>query len=246
MSKRHLRVIPVYSFKDTAIILSFIVCLCVIRKIIKYNIIPHITQRITQLDKTELRRTVRNRRRSLSAKQQVAAACGLLVQLQSVPAFLTATKIAMYLVNDGEIDPIDVMKWCWSNSKQTYIPIVVEGGGSTLLFANVNGQTEYAENRFDIREPLVEPNQIVSAQHLDLVLMPLVAFDQKGNRVGMGGGFYDSTFAFLNKTSTREHLDKPQLIGIAHEIQKVEGVSAEHWDIPLTTVVTDQHVYRLG
>ena len=196
-------------------------------------------------DKNNLRKTIRNRRRSLSAEQQVAAAQGLLARLQTVPAFLTATKIAMYLINDGEIDPIDVMQWCWSNSKQAYLPIVVEKGGNTLLFANVNEQTEYAENRFGIREPLVEPNQMVSAQYLDLVLMPLVAFDQKGNRVGMGGGFYDTTFAFLQKTSARECPDKPQLIGIAHEIQQVDDISAEHWDIPLTTVVTDKCIHTV-
>ncbi|WP_424946083.1 5-formyltetrahydrofolate cyclo-ligase [Candidatus Spongiihabitans sp.] len=195
--------------------------------------------------KAALRGAMRARRRSLSADQQAVAARGLLAQLQSVAAFLEATKIALYLAHDGEIDPIEAMKWCWHNSKQACLPIVQAGKNrpnNTLVFANVNEQTEYAENRFSISEPVVEQDQMIQAQSLDLVLMPLVAFDQNGNRLGMGGGFYDTTFAFLTEKST----DKPRLIGIAHEIQKVDTISAEHWDIPLTTVVTDKNIYNLG
>ena len=188
---------------------------------------------------------MRDKRRSLSPDQQAVAASGLLAQLQSVAAFLAAMKIALYLTNDGEIDPMDVMKWCWRNSKQTYLPIVVQEEKNTLLFANVNEQTEYVENRFSIREPVVEQNQIIQAQSLDLALMPLVAFDQNGNRIGMGGGFYDTTFAFLKEKSTDQPHHNPRLIGIAHEIQKVGDIAVDYWDIPLTTVVTDKNIYTL-
>ncbi len=188
---------------------------------------------------------MRDKRRSLSPDQQAVAASGLLAQLQSVAAFLAATKIALYLTNDGEINPMDVMKWCWRNSKQTYLPIVVQEEKNTLLFANVNEQTEYVENRFSIREPVVEQNQIIQAQSLDLALMPLVAFDQNGNRIGMGCGFYDTTFAFLKEKSTDKPHHNPRLIGIAHEIQKVDDIAVDYWDIPLTTVVTDKNIYTL-
>ncbi len=194
--------------------------------------------------KVALRNAIRDKRRSLSPDQQAVAARGLLAQLQSVAAFLAATKIALYLTHDGEIDPRDVMKWCWQNSKQAYLPMVVQGEKNTLLFANVNEQTEYVENRFSIKEPVVEQDQIIQAQRLDLVLVPLVAFDQNGNRIGMGGGFYDTTFAFLKEKLTDQSHHNPRLIGIAHEIQKVGDIAAEHWDVPLTTVVTDKNIYN--
>lgn len=196
--------------------------------------------------KAPLRKAMRDKRRSLSNHQQAAAAHGLLAQLQAAETFLAATKIAMYLVHDGEIDTIEVMKWCWQNSKQTYLPIVVQAEKNTLLFANVNEETEYVENRFGIKEPIVEQAQIIQAQGLDLVLMPLVAFDQNGNRVGMGGGFYDTTFAFLKENPATKCHYNPQLIGVAHEIQQVDDISAEHWDIPLMTVVTDKNMYNFG
>ncbi len=113
---------------------------------------------------------------------------------------------------------------------------------NTLLFASVTVQTRYADNRYGIKEPLVKSADIIGAERLDLVLMPLVAFDESGNRIGMGGGFYDRTFAFKQSRSEK----KPYLIGIAHEIQKVDAIAAEHWDVPLTMVVTDKQVYRPG
>ena len=157
----------------------------------------------------------------------------------------------MYLVNDGEIDPIEVMKWCWENEKQTYVPVIVQQENNTLVFAQVHRGTEFIENNYGIREPVVEPDQVISAEHLDLVLTPLVAFDSNGNRVGMGGGYYDSTFEFIKirsgKTSLTSGSDvHPVLIGIAHEIQRVDKIDAEHWDIPMNTVVTDKNVYTLG
>ena len=115
----------------------------------------------------------------------------------------------------------------------------------------MDGGTEFTENKFGIREPVVEPGHVIHAETLDLVLTPLVAFDNNGNRVGMGGGYYDTTFEFINNRAAKTSLapgseDRPELIGIAHEIQKVEQICAEHWDIPIYTVVTDKSIYKLG
>ena len=81
---------------------------------------------------------------------------------------------------------------------------------------------------------------MIAPRELDLVLLPLVGFNRSGNRSGMGGGFYDTAFAF-KKTRPRR---LPRLIGLAHEIQLVENIDAEHWDIPLCAVVTDRRIYR--
>ena len=153
----------------------------------------------------------------------------------------------MYLASDGEVNPIEVMKWCWNNSKQSYVPIVVQEVKNSLLFAEINAQAEFTKNCFNINEPVVARDQIIKAEDLDLVLLPLVAFDQHGNRIGMGGGFYDTTFAFLKNNATEGAIQvKPRLIGIAHEFQQVEEISSEYWDIPLTMVVTDKQIYSFG
>ena len=181
---------------------------------------------------------MRARRNALGPARQDAASVGLLEQLLSLRSFQSARMVAMYLVNDGEIDPVRVMQWCWENAKIPTVP-VVQGGCGILVFAEVTPQTRFRENRFGIREPVVTQTRIVTRRQLDVVLLPLVAFDQSGNRLGMGGGFYDRTFEFLANTD----VIRPELIGIAHEIQKVKQINVEPWDIPLTTVVTDQQVY---
>ena len=189
--------------------------------------------------KPELRKRLRARRRSLSRAHQTGAARNLLAQLKSLPVFRNARKIAMYLANDGEIDPVRVMAWCWRNGIQCYVPVVIPGGRNTLVFAEATEHTTFVENRFGIQEPVVRGHNLIDPQQLDLVLLPLVAFDTNGNRVGMGGGFYDATFGSVRETGG----DRPRLIGIAHDIQRVGRIDAEPWDIPLSAVVTDAAVY---
>ena len=76
---------------------------------------------------------------------------------------------------------------------------------------------------------------------MDLLFLPLVAFDTHGNRMGMGGGFYDRSLAFLQQ---KNGLKKPVLAGLAHEIQKVEQLLTQNWDIPLDFVITEKQLYR--
>jgi 5-formyltetrahydrofolate cyclo-ligase len=73
-----------------------------------------------------------------------------------------------------------------------------------------------------------------------LVLLPLVAFDATGNRLGMGGGYYDRSFAFKKSLPPAS---KPILVGIAHQLQKVAALSVEHWDIVMDTIATNRALY---
>lgn len=193
-------------------------------------------------DKTQLRKLLRASRRALESKTQHAAAESLLAQLLALKSFTDSKKIAMYLASDGEIDPVYVIDWCQRNGRKSYLPVVrQQEGRNSLLFAEVFIDSTFKENKFGILEPVVGPAELVRGKDLDLVLLPLVGFDAHGNRIGMGGGFYDTTFEFLKLQKKR----KPELIGIAHEIQKVGKIAAESWDVPLNMVVTDQHTYEL-
>lgn len=190
--------------------------------------------------KAARRQQTRQQRRAVSPAQQTAAAQALLAQLQTLPAFMPARHIALYLVHDGEIDPCEVMRWCWQHDRHCYVPLVM-AGERQLLFGEVLAQSEYQPNRFGINEPIVTPAQTRPATAMDFVLVPLVAFDAVGNRLGMGGGFYDTTFAFMH---TRPSTATPTLVGVAYELQKVPHIACEPWDLPLPTVVTEQHIYH--
>ena len=188
-------------------------------------------------DKKRLRGMLRAARRDLAREAQESAAHGLLARLLEMPEFLDASRIALYLPNDGEIDTREVIDWCQGNDRQACLPVVQRSDNRNwLLFAEYAKGASLLPNDLGIPEPQVDPSELIPARELDLVLLPLVGFDESG----MGGGFYDTTFEFVRQ----EAASRPRMVGIAHEVQKVPCIDVESWDIPLPVVVTDQNIYR--
>ena len=164
----------------------------------------------------------------------------MLKNLLKVQSFIQARRVSMYYPNDGEIDPGLAMLKALSMSKRCYYPVIFPGRKPKLFFAPVFPGCRLKPDRMGILSPDVPSSQWLNPARLDLILLPLVAFDERGSRIGMGGGFYDASLAFL---STRKHWRRPKLIGIAHEIQKADKITADHWDVPLEMIVTDIAVY---
>lgn len=184
---------------------------------------------------------MRKKRQNLDENQQDKAASDLLKNILRIRSFIQAKRISMYFPNDGEIDPTLVMLSALSMSKRCYYPIIFPGRKPKLFFAPVIPGCRLKPDRMGILSPVVPCAQWLKPAQLDLILLPLVAFDDAGSRIGMGGGFYDASLAFL---STRKHWQRPKLIGIAHEIQKAEKITTDHWDVPLEMIVTDKAVYH--
>jgi 5-formyltetrahydrofolate cyclo-ligase len=199
---------------------------------------------VTSADtRNTLRHELRARRQDLSAPEQTHAAHQLIAHLVATRLYRVSRRVAVYLPNDGEIDPVPLMARIWKMNKTCYLPILSRLQHDRLWFAPFTQNTPLAANRFGILEPVVPARTWVRAQELDLILMPLVGFDTHGNRLGMGGGFYDKSLAFLrHRTLWR----KPHLIGLAHDFQRVKKIEASAWDIPLQAVATDQSVYHFG
>jgi 5-formyltetrahydrofolate cyclo-ligase len=191
-------------------------------------------------DKSDLRQKLRARRRALSADEQHQAARRLAVNLSGTRLFLTCRRVACYLPNDGEIDSAPVIERIRRLRKILYLPVLSRLSHDRLWFAEAGPKTKFVPNRFGIPEPVVRSRDLVRAQELDLILLPLVGFDDKGNRLGMGGGFYDRSLEFLRH---RNHWRKPHLLGIAYDFQRINGLAADPWDVPLQGVITDQAVY---
>lgn len=190
-----------------------------------------------------LRHELRARRQELSAPEQTHAAHQLITHLVATRLYRVSRRIAVYLPNDGEIDPVPLMARIWKTNKTCYLPILSHLRHDRLWFAPFTQDTPLAANRFGILEPVTPARTWVRAHELDLILMPLVGFDTHGNRLGMGGGFYDKSLAFLqHRTLWR----KPHLIGLAHEFQRVQKLDACAWDVPMQAVATDESVYHFG
>jgi len=187
-----------------------------------------------------LRTELRARRRALTPSQQAAASAWVLRHLMGLPAFRRARHIALYLANDGELDLYPVAEQLWKMGKHCYLPVLHPTLGRQLWFVEFTAATPLISNRFNIPEPDHRGAHKLPAQHLDMVLLPLVGFDRAGGRLGMGGGFYDTTFAFHQGRQ-----GKPYLVGIAHSCQEVETLELASWDIPLAAVVTDKEVIQV-
>ena len=165
---------------------------------------------------------------------------GLCRQLSMLPAFIFSKRIAAYLPNDGEIDPQPLLELAWRLGKRVYLPILQPANTGKLLFMEHWAKQPLAKNRYGIPEPLCQEDGRCKSWTIDLVLTPLVGFDEKGNRMGMGGGFYDRTFAFI-RTATSPR--RPKMVGVAHECQKVDSLANESWDIPMDMIVTESRIY---
>jgi len=194
----------------------------------------------TGADRARLRSALRDQRRALTGPEQDRAARALAAHLTANRLFRVSRRIALYFSNDGEIDPGPLLGRAREMNKTCFLPILSRLRHDRLWFAPYEPDSPLARNRFGIPEPVVPARQWVRAQDLDLVLMPLVAFDLEGNRLGMGGGFYDKSLAFLR---TRSLWRKPHLIGLAHDFQRVPQLETFPWDVPLQAVATDQAVY---
>lgn len=187
----------------------------------------------------QLRQLKRSLRRSLSIAEQRQHSHLLCKNVSRSKNYLSSQRIACYLANDGEIDPQQLIEHAWFMNKKVYLPILSPFKKS-LYFAPYEADSKMKLNQFKIPEPACHPSRWISARQLDLLLLPLVAFDTDGNRVGMGGGFYDRTLAYLQH---QNHWKKPVLAGLAHEIQKVERLERQNWDVPLDYIITEKQRY---
>ncbi|MBN0988060.1 5-formyltetrahydrofolate cyclo-ligase [Amphritea pacifica] len=191
--------------------------------------------------KQNLRRQMRQARRSLTPAQQRQHAHGLLATLRRLTQFRRSRTIALYLASDGEISAEQVIDYCRKQGKQCFLPVLHPVRHNRLWFIEYKKETLLTDNIYGIKEPSIIRAPRRPAWALDLVLLPLVAFDNEGGRLGMGGGYYDRTFAF--KQSWRKNRGT-RLIGLAHDLQKVDQLTTESWDIPLEGVATEQRFYN--
>ncbi|WP_312451372.1 5-formyltetrahydrofolate cyclo-ligase [Stutzerimonas nitrititolerans] len=192
------------------------------------------------LSRPALRRQLRQMRRGLSASQQRLAAQKLRRQLAHHPLFRRARHIAFYLPNDGEIDPRPLLRAAQKMGKATYLPLLKSWPRTRMVFQRIEPGERLWPNRFGIDEPRVSPARQRPVWALDLILMPLVGFDEHGGRLGMGGGFYDRSLAYR---SMRKKSHKPTLLGLAHECQKVDRLTLASWDVTLHATVTEENWY---
>jgi 5-formyltetrahydrofolate cyclo-ligase len=189
-------------------------------------------------DPRALRQRLRAQRRDLPPAARQQAALAVAARLAEWPVFLAARRIAGYWACDGELNPCPLLERAWSAGQQVFLPILRDDASQPLQFAPYWRDTPLRCNRFRIPEPDTSPADWLEPAALDVVLTPLVAFDPVGARLGMGGGFYDRSFAFRRDPATG-HEQHPWLVGLGYAFQQVAALPRQPWDVPLDGVVTE-------
>ena len=182
---------------------------------------------------TTIRAEVRRLRQELSTQDQQLSAKQLFNRLIQNSKVKAAQHIGIFLANDGEINTIEFIQWCWTKNKKIYLPVIDPIKDRHLRFLEYSADSEMVENKFGILEPKTNDSFFCALPKLDLIFTPLVAFDNQGNRIGMGGGYYDRLLSpwFNNQQG-------PYPIGLAHDCQRVEKLPTQAWDIPLPEIIT--------
>ena len=182
--------------------------------------------------KADLRKSLRQRRGSLSPSQQHAAAKTLIHSITKLPAWASTKHIAMYLATDGEIETGPLEAIARNADKEIFLPTIVEG--KRLEFARWETGVKLINNRYGIPEPPPTAAHCPPS-HLNVIFLPLVGWDLSGGRLGMGGGYYDRTLSVT---------EGPLLVGLAHECQQEDKIPCENWDVALDYIATDTALYR--
>lgn len=191
------------------------------------------------IELAQLRKQLRKQRRQLSPYQQQQSEQQILQRLRHVPEFKHATRVGIYLHAFGEIHTRRIIDYCFHQKKSVYFPMICNMN-QRLVWVKVS-RKQFQNKRFSrhplgMQEPMASRGLHVS--HLDFLLMPLLACDQYGTRIGMGGGFYDKTLA-----SAPYH--RPFRLGLAHDFQLVpQTLFREKWDQPLDGLLIPQHFLR--
>ncbi len=190
-----------------------------------------------------LRQLLRTRRDSLS--EAVVARNSQLIAAQLQPLLQDAGRIAGYLAFGKEVNVEQLLADCRARHSTTFVPLIQSD--HTLLFSPLDDSTVIVQNRYGIREPVYESRDCIAPMALDVVLVPLLGFDPHCHRMGMGGGYYDRSFTHRRHpapTASPEQSTTPLLIGVAHQLQCVDNISTQWWDVPLDMVVTESRIYR--
>lgn len=188
-------------------------------------------------DRRALRERMRAARLALGAPQRLAVADAVAKHLRTLDALRQPGHVAGYWAMGGEVPlhallvPTPPFIYC--------LPCL--GAGRSLRFAPWRSGDALVQNRFGIPQPDLAAESLLAPQDMDVVLVPLLAFNRNGVRLGMGGGYYDRSFAFLHTTP---RAPKPLLVGIAYAFQEEADLQAEPWDVGLDYVATEAGLIR--
>lgn len=178
--------------------------------------------------RNQLRKQMRAKRLALTADEQAFATQDIIPKSLALIERYSAQHIAFYLPFNGEISPLALMDRLIKQDKKIYLPVLHPFSTNQLLFLKYQGEAQLERNRLGVLQPKLDVRNVLPLNELEMIFVPLVACDKQGNRLGMGGGFYDRTLAQAKQLIS---------VGLAHQCQQLEHLPLESWDEPLSYIV---------
>lgn len=185
--------------------------------------------------RNSLRQKILAKRRQVTAKESAQAGLSILKNIMQMNVFKRTVNVASYISLSGELCTQDMNEY-FMTRHHLCLPFMVTGQKGKMDFYSFKKGDELVENRFHILEPKNLPENLISEDKIDVIIVPLVAFDNKGNRMGMGGGYYDRMLKKVRKDCL--------VIGVAYEFQLVDELLVEEWDMPMDIVITEKNCYK--
>ncbi|RTE85531.1 MULTISPECIES: 5-formyltetrahydrofolate cyclo-ligase [Gammaproteobacteria] len=187
-----------------------------------------------------LRQQMRATRRHLPTSEQEQASIAVCQQLIDLPEYQQAQSVGAYLAAFGELDIHSLISTSWSQHKNVAVPVIDPQVQGMMEFFELRENSAMQVNQFGLSEPCPTQNSKVAPEHIELLCVPLVAFDTTGQRLGMGGGYYDRLLSrWQNGT-----LGNLYPVGIAHDCQFVDSLPSAPWDVPLPMIITPSKTWR--
>jgi 5-formyltetrahydrofolate cyclo-ligase len=183
-------------------------------------------------DKTALRAAMRGRRQALPAESVATASAAVTARVLALPQWETAREILAYLPVRGEVDTRALVEYALREGKRLLAPRCRENDPGRVDLGCLTCLSEAIPGRFGIPEPPAASCQPPEAFAPDLILVPGLAFDRAGTRLGFGGGYYDRLLALPMAAGA-------SVVGLCHAFQFVEHLPAAAWDRPMHAVITE-------
>ncbi|MBF0098546.1 MAG: 5-formyltetrahydrofolate cyclo-ligase [Magnetococcales bacterium] len=197
-------------------------------------------------DKEQIRRRMRSLRRELGCDEVRQYSALVAQHAQALTAFNAATRLALYLAADNEVDPSPLLHTASDADKAIFLP-VIDRSLHGLRLVRYRAGDPLQRGPFGIREPLLpegaamtDSGRVADPATLDMIFLPLVAFDRAGNRLGYGGGYYDRLLSRLPTAGT----GRPLCIGLSYHFQEVDDLPHAPHDLPMAGIITDREVIR--
>lgn len=186
---------------------------------------------------SSLREKFKLARAQLTLEQQTEYSERILQTLIAQPYFQSAQTIACYISLRNEVQTEKIIAAIFAAGKFCYLPCLA---GTHLEFALYQSGDKLEQSSVKSWELSLKQGKC-DAQDLDLILTPLLAFDKHCHRLGLGGGYYDRSLAFLNIENRPE---KPLAVGLAYQVQKASKLEKKSWDVDLDQVITEQAIFN--